>query len=606
MLSTLSIRMSMLDIIHREKYNLFVDFSRLEQKMKKTLRILLPIILALAILLCLTWYLFIYDREFTRDLLLDCARYCEDNGNHAAATWFYNRAYYQANDNDAVAIELAEQYMASGNYTKAEFTLSNAIADGGGVDLYIALCKTYIQQDKLLDAVTMLGNITNPKIKSQLDQLRPKAPVVAPEPGFYNQYISVSIEAENGTLYVSADGKYPSTHTAPCTTPINLNEGENTLYAIVVSESGLVSPLSVYGYTVGGVVKAVTFSDPAMEASVRNVLNISEDKPVYTNDLWKITDFTVPTDAQVYSDLAYMTYLERLTIQSGQASQLTCIAPLATLTELKITDVSIDQETLSMIAALPKLKKLTLSNCSLASISPLASAQGLVNLDLSQNTIRNIDALSNISGLQELNLQHNAVVDLTALSKCDSLTKLDVSYNALTSLSPICNLSGLTWLNAERNSILSLEDMSRLTALKYLSLSHNGLTSIGNLSTCTGLTELFISNNALTDISSLSSLTGLMYFDFSYNQVTDIPTWSESCALVSIDGSHNLISVLDVLSGLKQLNNVYMDYNAEVSSVDKLASCPMLIQVNVYGTKVTDVSALTAQSVIVNYNPVNN
>ena len=572
--------------------------------MKKTIRILLPIILTLAILLCLAWYLFVYDREFTRDLLLDCARYSESNGNHTAAAWFYNQAYYQAKDNDAVAIELADQYIASGNFTKAEFTLSNAIADGGGVELYIALCKTYVMQDKLLDAVTMLGNITNPQIKAQLDGMRPKSPVATPEPGIYNQYISVSIEAESGTLYVSSNGKYPSVNAEPYAAPISLGDGENTLYALAVSESGLVSPLCVFGYTIGGVVRPVEFSDPAIEAAVKNMLKIASDKPVYTNDLWKITEFTVPAEAQDYSDLAYMTMLETLTIKNGQAAQFDRIASLANLTKLTIEGVAIDQDDVSVIATLPKLKQLTLTKCGLASVSPLASAQGLVYLDLSENTIRNIDALANLSNLQELYMQHNALVDLTALSESAALKKLDVSYNALTSISPICNLSGLTWLNAERNSIATIEDVSRLTGLKHLSLSYNALTSVGNLSVSTNLTELFISNNALTDISSLSALSNLMYFDFSYNQISTIPAWTEESQMVSIDGSHNLISNLDALTGLKQLNDVYMDYNAEISSVDCLANCPMLIMVNVYGTKVSDVSALTDQSVIVNYNPI--
>jgi hypothetical protein len=52
------------------------------------------------------------------------------------------------------------------------------------------------------------------------------------------------------------------------------------------------------------------------------------------------------------------------------------------------------------------------------------------------------------------------------------------------------------------------------------------------------------------------------------------------------------------------LNNVYMDYNEEIASVEALAVCPVLIQVNVYGTKVTEVKSLTDQSVIVNYTPV--
>ena len=42
--------------------------------MKKIVRILIPVVLVLAIVLCLAWYLFIYDREFTRDILLQQAR----------------------------------------------------------------------------------------------------------------------------------------------------------------------------------------------------------------------------------------------------------------------------------------------------------------------------------------------------------------------------------------------------------------------------------------------------------------------------------------------------------------------------------------------------
>lgn len=127
--------------------------------MKKFLRAFVPIVLVLAIIACLGWYLFIYDREFTRDILLQGARYFENRSEHEAAAWFYDLAYRQAGDNDAVAIELAEQYKSTGNYTKAEYTLTNAIADGGGAELYIALCKTYIEQDKILDAVKLMDAV---------------------------------------------------------------------------------------------------------------------------------------------------------------------------------------------------------------------------------------------------------------------------------------------------------------------------------------------------------------------------------------------------------------------------------------------------------------
>ena len=113
--------------------------------MKKVLRILLPFLLVIVIVAGSVWYLFVYDRAFTRDVLLACARFSESQGHHSMSTWFYNRAYNHAADNDAVAIELAEQYVSDGNYTKAEYTLSKAIADGGSIDVYIALCRTYVE-----------------------------------------------------------------------------------------------------------------------------------------------------------------------------------------------------------------------------------------------------------------------------------------------------------------------------------------------------------------------------------------------------------------------------------------------------------------------------
>ena len=273
--------------------------------MRKFIRILIPLLLVVSIILCLYWYLFIYDRDFTKDMLLSCARRAEAQGNHTVATWFYNTAYRNISDNDSVACELAEQYKENGNYTKAEFTLSNAIADGGGVDLYIALCKTYVEQDKLLDAVNMLNGVKNPEIKDQLDAIRPAAPTAVPEPGFYNQYISVTLETAAGQIYVNPHGAYPCTIDGAYTDAVTLVDGENKIYAVTVAENGLVSPLAVYVYTVGGVVELMQFSDPAIEATVREKLNMPEPTELYTNDLWTITDFTVPADRGLCGPTAF-------------------------------------------------------------------------------------------------------------------------------------------------------------------------------------------------------------------------------------------------------------------------------------------------------------
>lgn len=573
--------------------------------MKRVIKIILPIVLSVVIILCTCWYLFEYDREFTRDMLLTCARFSESQGNHNIAAWFYNRAYSQSGDNDAVACELAQQYKSSGNYTKAEFTLSNAIADGGGIDLYVALCQTYVEQDKLLDAVNMLNNVTNEEIKSQLDSMRPAAPVSLPEPGFYSQYISVTLESDENSIYASTDGNVPSTQKDLYKEPIVLSDGENTIYAIAVSENGLVSQSSIYAYTVGGVVAEMDFADPAVEASVRKLLNVDKNKKLFTNDLWTIKEFTVPKNAKSYADLKHMSFLEKLTIKSGASEELQNIANLSNLQQLTISNTTVSQDALKTIASLPLLNKLTLANCGLTGISPLKDAVNLEILDLNNNTIRAIDAISFMTKLKELDLSHNAVTTLDALSSNTALTKLNISSNDIKTISPISSLTGLKWLDASTNSISELGEIGNLAVLSTLSLKNNKLKNINNLKGCSELTDLDLSSNEIKSIKVVTTLKNMMYFKCSENKLTELPAFDKNCALVTIDASNNQIESLSPLGGLKQLNNVNLDYNKEISSVSALAKCPKLIEVNVYGTKVTDVSDLTDQSIIVNYNPTN-
>ena len=61
-------------------------------------------------------------------------------------------------NNANLPVRLAQAYINSGNYTKAEYTLVSAITNNPeSVQLYVALSKTYIEQDKILDAEQMLG-----------------------------------------------------------------------------------------------------------------------------------------------------------------------------------------------------------------------------------------------------------------------------------------------------------------------------------------------------------------------------------------------------------------------------------------------------------------
>ena len=69
-----------------------------------------------------------------------------------------------------------------------------------------------------------------------------------------------------------------------------------------------------------------------------------------------------------------------------------------------------------------------------------------------------------------------------------------------------------------------------------------------------------------------------------------------------IDGSHNTLENIDSIRSMADIGYVYMDYN-NLTNVDALAECYHLVQVNVYGNEIPDVSALTEHDIIVNYDP---
>lgn len=569
--------------------------------MKKITKILIPLLLIALIFASIAWYLFIYDRAFTRDTLLTQARYQDAHGNSRLSSWFYNMAYSFSGKDEDVAIELANQYKADGNYTKAESTLTSAINARGTVELYTALSRTYVEQNKLLDAMNMLNHIGDPAIKAELDALRPSAPEADKEPGYYSQYIDVALSS-SGTILYTTDGEFPSTKGPIYSEPIQLSAGETTIYAISVNNSGLVSPTTVLGYTVTGVIEEVFFSDEAMSAAIRAAINADADDRIYTNQLWEVTEFTIPDGVKNYDDLSLLPYLKKLTIHGQTLESLDCLTSLVQLETLDLTSCRFPADSLSVLAGLPTLTNLTLNDCALSTIEALDGVTGLKVLDLSNNTVRNLDVIASMTGLQELILQHNAVTKLSALSGLSSLNKLDISYNAVTSLSPLSSCVKLGWLGADHNQISSLDGISSLPLLHHLSLDSNALTDVSSLSGCTELIELSFASNSVADITALGTLTKLEVFDFSSNQVAELPQWPDGSALRIISGSHNVLTSIDSLRNLESLTNVNMDYN-QITNIDALADNYCLVQVNVFGNTIGDVSALREHDIIVNYDP---
>lgn len=570
--------------------------------MKKAAKLLIPILLGLLIIASIVWYLFIYDRAFTRDTLLNQARYQDMNGNSRLSSWFYDAAYSFSGHDENVAIELANQYKYDGNYTKAELTLTEAIRNAPTVELYTALSRVYVEQDKLLDAVQLLDSISQPQIKAQVDVLRPIAPVPDLPSGYYSEYIHVTLDSRAKYIFYSLDGTYPSIKGLLHQNGFTLPSGQTVITAIAVGEEGLVSPVALLDYTVTGVIEEVTFVDAAVEAALRELIGADTQELILTNQLWEITEFTAPENAQSLEDLAYLPNLTRLEISGLKLDNLAFLSSLLKLESLNLSGSTFPVEDMSILAALPALKSLALADCNLSTIEHLENAGSLTELDLSNNTIRNLDILKTMPGLKSLYLQHNAVNSLEVLSSLEKLEILNAGFNAISSLKPLADCSHLTELVADNNSLSDLDGLRGLTQLEVLSVDYNSISDVSVLTANAALKNLSIASNNITDISALGKLASLEILDFSGNHVETLPEWSKDSPLQTIDGSYNALTSLDALSKLQSLTHVYMDYNM-ITNIDALENCFCLVQVNVFGNAIADVSLLRERDIIVNYDP---
>lgn len=565
--------------------------------MKKILIILLVLVLLAAVAIGLFYFF------WTSENLAAYADKQMAAGNYEKAIEYYDKALDLDPTNTAYALSLADASLQHGSYTRAERALVNAIRTSPKLELYLALSELYVAQDKLLDAENLLNSITDSGIRAQIDSMRPAAPVLSPEGGEYGEYISVTMEAAGAAVYYSTDREYPSLDRTPYTEPVALSAGDTTITAIAVSENGLVSSLTKTNYCIVGVIDEISFASPELETLLRELLYLPDSTPVLTSDLWALTELTVPETVTDYTDLKYLTSLTSLTIQNSSVEDYSFLHTLTSLEFLDLSGSLISAETLEAIGTLSSLTTLKLSGCGLSNILPLAQTTAITALDLSDNSITNIGVLSNYAELTTVDLSSNAVSDLSALSALDKIITLNIASNDVRSIEALSSCSGMQSLDISGNQVSDLSPLSGMSKLREVRAGGNAISSIAPLSGCLQLSHLDVADNELTSITVVGNLPALTYLDFSHNAVTELPVFSAATHLQQFYASYNQLTDISNLAGQAELTYVDVDYNEELEDIECLQTCPLLVQVDAFGTKVKEVSALTAYSVIVNYDP---
>ena len=551
--------------------------------MKHTLKIILPIILILAIVIGACWFFLIARRDVTESIFVYWGEHFYEAGRYSRAVAFYKAAMRFAPKDAELAIRLADAYKKSGNYTKAEYTLVSAITQiPDSVSLYVALSGTYVEQDKLLDAETMLSRITNDAVRTQIDALRPAAPVIEPESGNYSEYIDVTVTGSSGTVYAVCNSDFPASAQDVYTGPISLEAGESKIVALSVAENGLVSDAAYAGYTVGNVVEEVKLADAGLDAYVRELLGKTAGSAIMSDELWAVEALDLPDTVASLEDLPYFTGLRSLSLHHGASLDLSVLSRLPLLQSLDLSGCTLSTAAMNTIVTLPELTSLNLSGCAVAEIDALISLQKLETLDLSNNTVSDLTALSGLLALRELNLTNNPVTSLNNLKNC---TELETLY-------------------AGQCAITRIAGLADHTKLKMLVLPGNQITDISALAGCTALETLDLSSNSISDISVVSGFKQLVDLNVSSNQITELPQFDADTPLWHVDISHNQIESLAGLEGNLAVNFIDADYN-RIKSISKLESCIMLVRMNLWDNPVNadEVKQLQGIGILINYNP---
>ena len=407
--------------------------------MKHTLKIILPIILILAIVIGACWFFLIARRDVTESIFVYWGEHFYEAGRYSRAVAFYKAAMRFAPKDAELAIRLADAYKKSGNYTKAEYTLVSAITQiPDSVSLYVALSGTYVEQDKLLDAETMLSRITNDAVRTQIDALRPAAPVIEPESGNYSEYIDVTVTGSSGTVYAVCNSDFPASAQDVYTGPISLEAGESKIVALSVAENGLVSDAAYAGYTVGNVVEEVKLADAGLDTYVRELLGKTAGSAIMSDELWAVEELDLPDTVASLDDLSYFTGLRSLSLHHGTGLDL------------------------SVLSQLPTLRTLDLSGCT-----------ALETLDLSGNSISDISVVSGFKQLVDLNVSSNQITELPQFDADTPLWHVDISHNQIESLAGLEGNLSVNFIDADYNRIKSISKLESCIMLVRINLWDN-------------------------------------------------------------------------------------------------------------------------------------
>ena len=275
-------------------------------------------------------------------------------------------------------------------------------------------------------------------------------------------------------------------------------------------------------------------------------------------------DLNYPGDVvHSVSNISDLQYFPNVTsVELGEFNNVSNFSPLSHLKNLTSLNISVYNGNKDF-SSLPQMNSVRHFRLNASTFPPRVD-----------NQINDLSFISKMPNLETLELDGNILVsDLNFLSSLTKLKKIVMNASPkLSDLSPLKDMKNLEELSIGASGVSDLSPLSGLTSLKKLDLCNSNISDISALKNLTNLTELNLDNNKITNISDISDLANLQELSFTNNKVT--------------------VSDLSIFSKFTKLTKLIVNVDDNVKSLDAISNLKSLTDLQIYGSKISDLSGL--------------
>lgn|GEM_PF-5574563 len=511
-------------------------------------------IAATALLLICVFYLESpYGSKSASDICVYLAEKCASNGDDRRAAFFYEKAMDKCEISLSDTMALVRLYASMNDYDRAQELLENIIKSGDEtVSVYTELSRIKTARGMLDDAIAVLDSAKGDTVRMLIGKKRPAPPTFSKESGDTSDSALEIYSSYGNRIYFR---KSPGDIWEEYGGTLTLERGDNTIYSVAVSRSGIVSCESSIRLHLIPAPYRLSFEDKGIEACVRYALSVSE--------------------GPIMSDAGKSLFALSNKTDTGEiiTSSIRSLNDLSKFPEIKsISIYGLDSSPdLYGLSALKQIERVTLSSCRITDDDAwaLANVTSIRALDLSGNSISSAKFVKNLHDLTFLSLKENDLSDIGGIETLDGLMHLDISQNGISDVSKIAELKNLMSLYMSGNDISELPKFS-CGEMYYIDISRNSISDISPIGELLSLSCVIADGNLISDISGISRLKGLKTFSASYNLIEDLSPLSDVRSLEILNVRHNRIRSLDPVKGLYDLKSIDVSENPAAEEQDAI------------------------------------